>query len=119
MRFLPSLGPKQEISVNIKRPQNKPQTVDLAPKNDASKGIVLVVDDDPIVRKITRQLLGKITDAVHAVASGADALRVAPQLDPDLILLDVTMPEMDGFEVCERLRADPRTCEIPIIMVTP
>ena len=82
------------------------------------KGVVLIVDDDPVVRKLTRDMLSKITDAVHAVSCGADAVRVAPQLDPDLILLDVTMPDMDGFEVCEKLRADPRTREVPIIMVT-
>ena len=82
------------------------------------QGVVLIVDDDPVVRKLTRDMLGKITDAVHAVSCGADAVRVAPQLDPDLILLDVTMPDMDGFEVCETLRADPRTREVPIIMVT-
>jgi putative two-component system response regulator len=79
---------------------------------------VLVVDDDPVVRRLTRQLLSRITEAVHAVSNGEDALRVAPQLDPDLILLDVNMPDLDGFEVCKRLRADPATREIPIIMVT-
>ena len=89
-----------------------------APQTSLSKGIVLVVDDDPVVRKLTRQLLSKITESVHAVANGEDALRVAPQLDPDLILLDVNMPGMDGFAVCKRLREDPRTREIPIIMVT-
>ena len=84
----------------------------------SDKGIVLIVDDDPVVRKLTREMLSKITDAVHAVSCGLDAIRVAPQLDPDLILLDVTMPDMDGFEVCQKLRADPRTAEVPIIMVT-
>ena len=84
----------------------------------SGKGIVLIVDDDPVVRKLTRDMLSKITDAVHAVSCGTDAVRVAPQLDPDLILLDVTMPDMDGFEVCEKLRADSRTREVPIIMVT-
>jgi putative two-component system response regulator len=79
---------------------------------------VLVVDDDPVVRRLTRQLLSRITEAVHAVSNGEDALRVAPQLDPDLILLDVNMPDLDGFEVCKRLRADPAPREIPIIMVT-
>ena len=82
------------------------------------RGTILVVDDDPIVRKLTRQLLGPLVDSVHAAATGEDALKVAAQLDPDLILLDVTMPGMDGFEVCRRLRADPRTQEVPVIMVT-
>jgi putative two-component system response regulator len=83
-----------------------------------STGVVLVVDDDPVVRRLTRQLLSRITEAVHSVSNGEDALQVAPQLDPDLILLDVNMPDLDGFEVCKRLRADPATREIPIIMVT-
>jgi putative two-component system response regulator len=87
-------------------------------QNSSSRGVVLVVDDDPVVRKLTRQLLSRITESVHAVANGEDAVRVAPQLDPDLILLDVNMPGMNGFDVCEQLREDPRTREVPIIMVT-
>ena len=83
-----------------------------------SKGTVLVVDDDPVVRKLTRQLLSPLAEAVHCVANGEDALRVAPELDPDLILLDVNMPGMDGFDVCRQLRREHRTREIPIIMVT-
>ena len=69
-------------------------------QNSSSRGVVLVVDDDPVVRKLTRQLLSRITESVHAVANGEDAVRVAPQLDPDLILLDVNMPGMNGFDVC-------------------
>ena len=84
----------------------------------SSGGLVLVVDDDPVVRKLTRDILIKVADAVHLVSCGEDAVRVAPQLDPDLILLDVTMPGIDGFEVCAQLRANPKTCEVPIIMVT-
>lgn len=89
-----------------------------SPQTERWQGCILVVDDDPIVRKLTRQLLGPMVSAVHAAASGEDALKVAAQLDPDLILLDVNMPGMDGFEVCRRLRADKRTQEIPVIMVT-
>ena len=83
-----------------------------------SSGVVLVVDDDPVVRKLTRDILSRVADAVHMVACGEDAVRVAPQLDPDLILLDVNMPGISGFEVCTQLRSDPRTREVPIIMVT-
>lgn len=93
----------------------RPDSLSSAPE---STGVVLVVDDDPVVRRLTRQLLSRITEAVHSVSNGEDALRVAPQLDPDLILLDVNMPDLNGFEVCKRLRADPATREIPIIMVT-
>lgn len=85
---------------------------------ETGKGVVLIVDDDAMIRKVTRDMLSSVTESVRAVACGSDAVRVAPQLDPDLILLDVNMPDMDGFEVCEKLRADPRTREVPIIMVT-
>lgn len=99
-------------SLHLPAPQSS------SPEAAVGKGVVLIVDDDPVVRKLTREMLNKITDAVHAVSCGSDAVRVAPQLDPDLILLDVTMPDMDGFEVCEKLRANPQTREVPIIMVT-
>ncbi len=55
---------------------------------------------------------------VDAVSNGADALRQVEAQAPDLILLDIMMPEMDGFEVCRRLRADDRTRAIPILMLT-
>ncbi len=51
-------------------------------------------------------------------ASGAEVLATAEDLAPDLILLDVTMPGMDGFEVCRRLRADPHLAEVPILLIT-
>jgi len=50
--------------------------------------------------------------------SGAQAVEAATQRSPDLILLDVMMPEMDGYEVCRRLRADPRTAGIPVILLS-
>jgi len=55
---------------------------------------------------------------LRVAADGATALRMAQQEPPDLILLDVLMPGLDGFEVCRRLQADPRTCEIPVIFIT-
>ena len=51
-------------------------------------------------------------------ADGAEALQLAARSPPDLVLLDVMMPGMDGFEVCRRLRANPRLAEVPIIMIT-
>ena len=84
----------------------------------APQGAVLVVDDDPVVRKLTRDVLSQVADSVHLLSNGEDAVRVAPQLDPDLILLDVHMPGISGFEVCAQLRANPQTREVPIIMVT-
>ncbi len=79
---------------------------------------ILVVDDTPANIKILADLLRK--DYLLSVAtSGADALEIASSPDrPDLVLLDIMMPEMDGYEVCRRLKADPMTQDVPVIFVT-
>ena len=83
-----------------------------------AKSRILVVDDTPANIKILADLLRK--DYLLSVAtSGADALEIAASEDrPDLVLLDIMMPEMDGYEVCRRLKADPRTQDVPVIFVT-
>src|SRR5690242_7402490 len=79
---------------------------------------VLVVDDvDVNVRLLEAKLSSEYFTVVTA-SSGEEALRLARSEHPDIILLDVMMPEMDGFEVCRRLKADPLTDEIPVVMVT-
>ena len=83
-----------------------------------AKSRILVVDDTPANIKILADLLRK--DYLLSVAtSGADALEIAGSEDrPDLVLLDIMMPEMDGYEVCRRLKADPKTQDVPVIFVT-
>jgi signal transduction histidine kinase len=79
--------------------------------------LILVVDDQPSNIHALYQLL--VDDCeVSMATSGAEALAFCAQQLPDLILLDVLMPEMSGYEVCDRLKADPRTRGIPIIFVT-
>lgn len=79
---------------------------------------ILVVDDIlPNVKLLEIKLTREYFDVVTAF-NGADALIVAREQAPDLILLDVMMPEMDGFEACRRLKADPVTQHIPVVMVT-
>ena len=82
------------------------------------KSRILVVDDTPANIRILADLLRK--DYLLSVAtSGADALEITRSQDrPDLVLLDIMMPEMDGYEVCRRLKADPRTQDVPVIFVT-
>jgi two-component system, cell cycle sensor histidine kinase and response regulator CckA len=79
---------------------------------------ILIVDDEPV----SREKLGKIMDSFGqciVVENGEDALRVATSHDPpDLILLDIIMPGMDGYEVCKRLKADGRTSNIPVIFIS-
>ncbi|MCP4700259.1 MAG: response regulator [Gammaproteobacteria bacterium] len=78
---------------------------------------VLVVDDEPDNLQLIEQILRDSYQLAFAT-SGEKALKVTPKLKPDLILLDIMMPGMDGYEVCKRLKADESTRDIPIIFVT-
>src|SRR6202007_121718 len=73
---------------------------------------VLVVDDEPNIRELVQVALKFHGCAVSTAASGADALRQAESARPDLIVLDVVLPDIDGFEVCRRLRAEGN--EVPV-----
>lgn len=79
---------------------------------------ILIVEDDPSMREALGALLATRGYRTEEVASGADALGRARQDPPDLILLDVGLPDMDGYEVCRHLKADARTAGAPILMVT-
>ena len=83
-----------------------------------TKSIILIVDDTETGREILEALLYSPAYQLAFASNGPEALQQAKELTPDLILLDVMMPGMDGFEVCRRLRADPRLADIPIILVT-
>lgn len=79
---------------------------------------ILVVDDEPRAVTLLRNLL--LPEGYHVLTahSGAEALAVAKQEIPDVVLLDVMMPELDGFAVCAQLREDPRLAHVPILMLT-
>jgi diguanylate cyclase (GGDEF)-like protein len=84
---------------------------------EARRPKLLVVDDQPINVQVLYQAFSADYQ-VFMATSGAQALTVCQSKLPDLILLDVMMPDMDGYEVCERLKADPATRDIPVIFVT-
>ena len=79
---------------------------------------VLVVDDTESARKTIRAHLNRPGFEVHDVASGAAALEFLATEEPDVILLDVMMPDLDGFETCALIKADPRLDSIPVVMCT-
>src|ERR1700686_4591537 len=80
---------------------------------------ILHVDDEPDIREIVEMSLGLNTDfEVRACANGADAIATAAEWSPFLILLDVTMPGMDGPTTLTHLRKDPRTSDIPVLFMT-
>src|SRR5947209_1677893 len=80
--------------------------------------IILVVDDDPNVVRLVSINLTQEGYSVRTAADGAEALASIAQARPDLVILDVMMPVMDGFEALKRLKADAELAEIPIIMLT-
>jgi len=79
---------------------------------------VLVVDDEPNIRELVEVALKFHGCAVAVSASGKDALHQVESYGPDLMILDVMLPDMDGFEVCRRLKTNPATHHIPVVMVT-
>ena len=79
---------------------------------------ILVVDDDQPVRQLLRQELEGHGYVVHEAADGHEAVRMARALGPDLVTLDVMMPDVNGFDVAQALRHDPATLRIPILVVS-
>ena len=79
---------------------------------------VLVVDDDPQIVRVVEINLTQEGYTARAAADGEECLAAAAQARPDLIILDVMMPRMDGFETLKQLKADPALAEIPVIMLT-
>jgi CheY-like chemotaxis protein len=79
---------------------------------------ILFVDDDPIMREFAVVHLSTDTAAVTVGADGIEAIKAVEAADFDVILLDLEMPNMDGFEVLSRLRADERTRRVPVVVVT-
>ena len=86
--------------------------------NHQEKDIILIVDDQPINLKILLSFLQKQDFELRILQSGVQALALLQEIIPDIILLDVMMPELDGFETCRRIKADERLVDIPVIFMT-
>jgi signal transduction histidine kinase len=79
---------------------------------------IMIVDDTPANLRLLSQILSEHGYKVRAVLSGPQALMAAQAAPPDLILLDIRMPDMDGYEACERIKADERTRDIPVLFIS-
>ncbi len=79
---------------------------------------ILVVDDDENILSLERTILEQKGFVVTTADGGAEALEILGKEDFDLVLLDVMMPEIDGFTVCRKIKEEPRTKEIPVIFLT-
>jgi len=84
----------------------------------AHPATILVADDDPRILRLLRVFLEKAGFRVVLTENGSEAVQQAQEIVPDLILVDVMMPQMDGYEVCRQLRNDTRTSHLPILMLT-
>lgn len=91
---------------------------DDVPRLARSNPLVMVVDDSLTVRKITSRMLTREGFEVATAKDGVDGLQQLQDIEPDIILLDIEMPRMDGFEFARNVRADQKTKHIPIIMIT-
>jgi CheY-like chemotaxis protein len=86
--------------------------------NSGRQGVILVVDDTLASLNLITEILGISGYSVLQAASGEKAIQLAQEFIPDLILLDIRMPGMDGYEVCRRLKADSRSMDIPITFIS-
>jgi two-component system phosphate regulon response regulator PhoB len=96
----------------------KPSSSKPKPSSPPAAPQILVVDDEEDLLELLRYSLTKEGYAVQGVGSGEDALKATRKQLPDLIVLDWMLPAVDGLEVCRRLKGDPKTRDIPVIMLT-
>jgi twitching motility two-component system response regulator PilG len=79
---------------------------------------ILVVDDSPTVRKLISGKLEKCGHEAICAVDGMDALAKINEVIPDLVLLDITMPRMDGYQVCKLIRSNDATKDVPVVMIS-
>ncbi len=100
-----------EVKVKSKKEEKDPAL----PEGD---GIVLVIDDDSIIRGLLHTYLTKLGYAVAVAETGEEGLKLAKKLRPDAVILDVRMPDIDGWQVLSMLKSDPIVADIPVIMAS-
>ena len=93
-------------------------TIESAADRVDRRTFVLVVDDSITVRRVTQRLLERNGMRVMTAKDGVDAMALMQEHVPDIVLLDIEMPRMDGYEVAAQVRSDPRLAQVPIVMIT-
>lgn len=79
---------------------------------------ILIVDDLPTEVQLMKSAIADLGHAIVVATDGEQALDLAHRENPDLLLLDVVLPRMDGFQVCRKLKKDPQTSKIPVILIS-
>lgn len=85
---------------------------------DHPKADIMIVDDTPANLQLLTSALTEEGYRVRPVISGAMAIEAAQRVPPDLILMDINMPDMNGYEVCKRIKADERLSHVPVIFIS-
>ncbi|HWR95100.1 MAG TPA: hybrid sensor histidine kinase/response regulator [Arenimonas sp.] len=98
--------------------RHKPQLVEAVDANARSMPLVMVVDDSITMRKVTSRILERNNYEVIVARDGLEAIEKMAEQVPDLVLLDIEMPRMDGYEVAQNMKADSRLQNVPIMMIT-
>jgi class 3 adenylate cyclase len=111
-------GPEEESFADASRVLDALKSAQAPAAHQSIAGHILVIDDNASNRDLLTRQLARDGHAVEAAASGVEGLALLESRGFDLILLDVLMPEMSGFEVLSKLKLDPRTAEIPVIMIS-
>jgi CheY-like chemotaxis protein len=116
--FTVRLPSKVSAEVSETQTPSLNQNVAVAPGSKSHKDTILVIDDDPAVRDLMSRYLTKSGLQPVTAANGEEGLKLAKQIHPRIITLDVVMPGTDGWEILTRLKSDPELASIPVIMVT-
>jgi chemosensory pili system protein ChpA (sensor histidine kinase/response regulator) len=106
-----------DVATLVRRAQTVTPVLQAAARNDA-RPLILVVDDSITVRRVTQRLLERNDMRVMTAKDGIDAVSLMAETVPDLVLLDIEMPRMDGFEVLTHIRNSDQLRHVPTIMVT-
>ncbi len=107
-------GQLNAIAIRLEEIRRQDEVHDSMPKGKT----ILVVDDSPTVRKLISGKLEKSGHNVVCAVDGVDGLARIGEILPDLVLLDIAMPRMDGYQVCKEIRSNPATKDIPIVMIS-
>ena len=102
------------IAIRLDEMRRQDELHDAMPKGKT----ILVVDDSPTVRKLISGKLEKAGHNVVCAVDGVEGLEKIAEGLPDLVLLDIAMPRMDGYEVCKEIRSNPAACDLPVVMIS-
>jgi CheY-like chemotaxis protein len=122
MESTPGVGSKFTLTIPARLvvPHvEQPGSVEPAEREESEhRATVLVIDDEEMARYLVRKQLADLDVAVEEARSGPEGLRAATERRPSVIVLDLVMPEMDGLEVLEKLKSNPATQDIPVVVHT-